>query len=213
MTRKIPNSILLKPEMIFTKKIIPPPAGSKARAREELLLNIDYWKNAEKPLNIIFDEAQTIMNSRRAMSDKSVKIMDFISLLRRVLGNVGSEYGDLTIISQLSRRLDIIVREQTNRIYYFICLYKKRCRKCGFSWQENSEMPEQLSECPMCSHYKIEKYNHILDIRMFASVDDFDLWKHEGMITFYKRFICKDIEDIFGKYDSLQWDSMFSQNY
>jgi predicted Zn-ribbon and HTH transcriptional regulator len=196
--------------MMFTKELIMPPEGSKARPKEELNLNIDYWKDAEKPLNIIFDEAQTIMNARRSFSAQSVKTMDFISLLRRVLGSVGSEYGDMTIISQLSRRIDVIVREQTNKVYYFTCLYKKRCHKCGFNWNENSDMPEQLSECPMCGHYKIEKYNHILDIRVFASCDEFDLWKHEGMVTFYKRFLCKDIENAFGKYDSLQWDSMFS---
>ena len=206
VTRKIKNSILLKPEMIFSKR--PDPKNPK---HTEQILNIDFWKSCKKPISVIFDEAHNILNSRKGMNRQNILIGEFLSLLRRVLG--GDTASDLILISQLSRRLDIIAREMSTKVYFFVSHFKKVCKKCGYIWRENSEMPEQASECPFCNHYDIKKFSHILEVKVFSSVDNFDLWKEEGIKTYYRQFIVNDIENVFNKYDTLQWENMFSQEY
>lgn len=180
-------------------------------------LNTDFWKgiieNEPNGINVVIDEAHSILNARRSMSKVNIIITDWIALIRRVLGGAESGHGTLTLISQLSNRIDIIAREMTTQIIYTICHYSKVCKKCNTMWNENSEMPEGFEICPKCKSWQLRKFNHILEIWHFPNMQYFYMWKEFNQKSFYKHYYVLDIEKYFPLYNTLQWDNLFSKLY
>lgn len=95
----------------------------------------------------------------------------------------------------------------------------KTCKNCGTKWQEHSDMPEKLWECPYCGHYKLLKHDHVIEIWKFATMDSYIMWKEwgytgeKGNRPYYSHFFIYDIEQYFPLYDTLQWDNLFSEYY
>ncbi len=176
-------------------------------------LNKEYWKAIKEPISCVLDEAHAIINARRSMSKINIIVTDWLALLRRVLGSSESGYGELVLITQLPNRIDIIAREMATQIRYHKCHYRKRCKKCNTVWQENSEMPESLWECPNCNSPNLVKFHHIIEVWHFSSMKHFNFWKEFEKKTFYKHYLVNDIEKYFKYYDTLQWDSLFSDVY
>jgi len=176
-------------------------------------LNIDFWKNTKEPINVVLDEAHSIINARRAMSKTNVILNDWLSLVRRILGSTEADFGELVFITQLPNRIDVIAREMATQVRYHICHYYKVCRKCGLVWKENSEMPEGYWSCPKCNSFNIKKFNHQIEIWKFANMSCFEAWRNFNQRTFYARYFITDIEKYFKLYDTLQWDNLFSEYY
>ncbi len=207
---KIDDQINLVPSMIIKKVVV----GVKKNTGEDitdLQLNVEFWKNVKKPINIVLDEAHSIINSRRSMSKANILMTDWLSLIRRVIGAAESGYGEVVFITQLPKRIDTIVRDMATQVRYHVCHYVKSCLKCGTYWQENSETPEGLWSCPSCNHWKIKKHSHTVEVWHFDSIVSYEGWK-EGWVTnnFYKHYFVTDIEDYFGLYDTFQWDNLFN---
>jgi len=212
---KLKNQINISPDMIIKKtvtKYVTRKNGEKEPVYE-YKLNSDYWKNIKEPINICIDEAHSILNSRRSFSKINVIVTDFLALARRILGHSDSGYGDFTLISQLPNRLDVICRDMATQIRYHICHYQKRCKKCGTTWTENSEMPESLYRCPRCLNLRLKIFGHALEIWHFSDMNKFNCWKDFGQKTFYKHYLVRDIATFFPLYNTLEWDNMFSEYY
>lgn len=212
----LPNQVNISAEMILKKEIVDSKVNKKTGEAEPVYkfsLNIDYWRNIKDPINVTLDEAHSILNSRRAMSKVNIIVSDWIALIRRVLGSSDSGFGELTFISQLANRIDIIARDMATNVIYTICHYIKTCEICGATWQENSEMPEGYIICPMCSSHNIYKHSHKLEVWHFPNIQLFQVWHQFGQKTFYKHYILNDIENYFQNYNTLQWDNMFSSMY
>ncbi len=210
------NQIDISPDMIIKKEIVDYKKNKKTGEKEPIYkfaLNMEYWKKIKEPINVTLDEAHTILNARRAMSKTNIIVSDWLSLLRRVLGSTDAGFGELTFISQLANRIDVIARDMATNIIYTICHYLKSCEICETTWQENSEMPEGYLICPVCSSGKIQKHTHRLEVWHFPNIQKFQMWFNYGEKTFYKRYYVNDIEDYFGFYDTLQWDNLFSTFY
>jgi len=205
--KKLTSDMIVKKELIRTKRTGEPIY--------ELSLNVEFWKNLiskEKQVDIIIDEAHNLFNPRRSMSKVNQITTDFVALLRRVLGSVDESDGELVLITQLDRRLDVITKEMATNIQYHIHHYTNNC-KCGFRWYENNETADKMKECPICGNWKIKKQNHLLEVFYFKDLSLFENWKNIGDKTYYKRIYIKDIEKIFGNYDTLQWDDLVSDIY
>lgn len=215
ITKGIKNCVVIDPKMIIKKEIVgeKKKRSGETEAVYESKLHIDYWKDIKEPINVILDEAHTIMNSRRAMSKTNQIITDWMALIRRVLGSSESGYGELTLISQLFNRVDIIAREMATKIKWHVCHYIKTCKKCGWSVQENSDDPEPLWECLNCGSPRIHKHTHVIEVKHFRNSDSFLDWKEYGSRTYHKHYYITDIEKYFKMYDTLQWDNMFSEFY
>ena len=216
ITKKLKNNILLKPEMIINKIPVLNNNGQPCiRAGKEVnkyTVNKDFWQSAVKKygsLNIIIDEAHSILNARRSMASHVQPILDWMSLLRRVIGSTDSGYGRLFLISQIERRLDIVAKEQSTQVRYHICHYKKRCPSCGIRINENNEVPNPLEMCPRCD-VMMKKEDHQIEIFYFQDYDAFLMWKYvrKGTKTFYQHELITDIEQVFPFYDTLQWDNL-----
>ena len=179
----------------------------------KLQLNKDFWLEVDKPISVILDEAHTIMNPRRAMSKVNVIVGDFLALLRRVLGEDSQSEGDLYLITQLNRRLDVIGREMAHQIRYHVCHFTKTCLKCGVSWAENSEMPEQLRICPVCEHPRLNKSKFIIEVKHFAGIKAYEDWKDFGVMSYHRHYFINDIEDYFPYYNTHQWEDLFNDYY
>ncbi len=210
------NQIDISPEMIIHKEIIDYKKNRKSGEREPVYkyrLNVDFWKKIKEPINVTLDEAHTILNSRRSSSTTNIIVSDWISLIRRVLGSTDAGFGELTFITQLIGRIDIIARDMATNIIYTICHFVKTCENCGASWKENSEMPEGFIICPVCNTNKIQKHSHVLEVWHFPNMRMYTAWHEFGQKTYYKRYYVNNIEEYFPLYNTLQWDNMFSNFY
>jgi len=212
----LPNQVNIAPEMIIKKEVVDSKMNKKTGESEPIykyILNDEYWKGIKEPINVTLDEAHTILNSRRAMSKVNIIVSDWIALIRRVLGSSDAGFGELTFISQLANRIDIIARDMATNVIYTICHFVKTCEICGATWQENSEMPEGYIICPLCSAHKIFKHSHKLEVWHFPNIQMFQMWHQFGQNNFYKHYILNDIENYFQNYNTLQWDNMFATVY
>ncbi len=210
------NQIDISPEMIIKKELVDYKKNRKTGESEpiyKLSLNIDFWKKIKEPINVVLDEAHSILNARRAMSKTNIIVTNWISLIRRVLGQADAGFGELTFISQLSARIDIIARDMATNIIYCICHFMKTCEGCGATWKENSEMPEGYVICPICRSNKIQKHSHKIEVWHFPNMQMFLAWHQVGQKTYYKRYIVNDIEKYFPLYNTLQWDNLLSEFY
>jgi predicted Zn-ribbon and HTH transcriptional regulator len=208
---KLKNSKVMDSKMIVKKEEI-----GKKRDNTPIYkytFNEEFWKEQIKKyknINVIIDEAHTILNSRRAMSKKTQCILDFIALIRRIVTS-GDYNGKLILISQLERRLDVVSTEMASCVKYHISHYTKTCQKCGFKFVENSEAPEIRYTCPRCECYKLRKNNFSIEVYQFSSMNYFHNWKYNGVTGLHtKHYLISDIEKYFPLYNTLQWDNMFS---
>ena len=92
------------------------------------------------------------------MSKLNIIMTDFLALLRRVLGSSDNK-GELILITQLSRRLDIIAKEMATDVTYCVHHYLMSCNKCHFTWGETNETGDILQNCPRCGNIHIKRMN------------------------------------------------------
>lgn len=211
ISTKLNNNVMLKSSMICQKEIL----GSKKNGEpiESLTLNVDYWKNIKEPINVVLDEAHSILNSRRAMSKVNIVVTDWIALIRRVLGEDSQGMGDLVMITQLPQRIDVICREMAHQVRYHCCHYRKVCSACNASWEENTDMPEVSKQCYACGSGKLKRHNFSIEVKVFPGMQAYIAHKIYGMQTYFKHYYVTDIETYFPLYNTLQWDNMFSDLY
>src|SRR3990167_11007912 len=208
---KSKNCVLLKKEMIVVRDVL----GAKKSGEEivSLKVNVDFWKQMTEPINVVIDEAHAIgLNARRSMSRTNQILLEWLSLIRRVLGQNESGAGTLVLITQLPNRIDTIARDMATNVRWHKCHYTKSCTACRYSWAEDSECPEPQWICPMCSGYKLRKHSHRIEVWHFASMQLFEAWKTFGMDTAHRHYMVNDIERYFPAYDTLSWDNFFSDS-
>ena len=212
VTNDVPNNKQISKDMIFKRELVKTKKdGSPVY---DYKLNVDYWKtiSKDKPISVIIDEAHTLINPRRAMSKKNVIMTDFLALLRRVVGSRGHAYGELIFITQLERRLDIIAKEMATKIQYCLNHYMVECRECGYKEKENNETPEKLKTCPVCGFVGLDYHSFVIEVFSFTSMENYKAFKDWKLDTFYDHYYITDIEKVFDKYDTLQWDSLITDD-
>ncbi len=213
---KLKTQVDITPDMIINKEIVDYKKNRKTGEKEPIYkykMNMEFWQNIKEPINVILDEAHTILNSRRSMSKVNIIVSDWLALIRRVLGTTDAGYGELTFISQLANRIDVIARDMATNIIYTICHFLKTCENCALTWQENSEMPEGYIVCPYCYSNKLFKHSHKIEVWHFPNMQLFMMWHQFGQKNFYKHYYINDIEEYFPLYNTLQWDNMFATLY
>jgi len=211
ITKGIKSNVVITPEIIINKQEVS--RKKNGTVVYDMSLNKDFWKNIKEPINVVIDEAHSIINSRRSMSKVNVIMSDWMSLIRRVLGADSTGYGELVLITQLYNRIDIIAREMATQIRFHRCHYLKECLNCGKKWKEHNDMPEPQWNCTRCKSHNIKKFNHIIEVFHFRNMDFFLDWEQDGRPTYHRHYYVRDIEKYFGNYDTLQWDNMFSTLY
>lgn len=214
---KIAHQIDISANMIIKKEIVDhvkKKATGDLQPVYEYKLNKSFWMGIEEPINVVLDESHNIINSRRSMSKINIIVTEWMALIRRVLGETSSGYGELTLITQLPNRIDVIARDMATQVRYHVMHYAKVCLLCRCVWQEHSNMPEPIHECPQCGRSSIKKFGFTVEVWHFKNMNDFKVWEDFGNETFYNHYLVKDIErTAFGLYDTLQWSNMFSEFY
>ena len=208
-TIDIPNVTTLTRDMIFLKTF------DEKTKKDSFCLNVEFWKQAREKhtaITVVLDEAHTIINARRSVSRINKVMGDFLALLRRILGNDSKGYGNLILISQLPRKIDVLARDSATLVVYHICHYTKRCLDCGHQWNEHNEIPEPLFNCPKCDSDNMQRENHIIERYYFQNVDQYNAWRDFGVKKYFKREIVDDVENYFKFYDTLQWDNLITDD-
>lgn len=209
---KLGHVIKLKPEMVIKKE----QKGMKRDGTPiyDMKLNEEYWKEERKKYNnisVVIDEAHTFFNPRRSMSKLNIIMTDFLALLRRIVGSTGEREGKLILITQLSRRLDVIGRDMATDVEFCVNHYQILCKGCGYCWSETNEVPNKPEKCPNCMSYKLKKQNDYIEVWGFRDHESYKLWSESGVRNYYSHYLIHDIKSVFGIYDTLQWDDLTSQ--
>jgi hypothetical protein len=207
----LPNCTLINSNMICRKEILGVTKSGKET--KKFHLNLDYWKGLKGSVNVVLDEAHSIVNSRRSMSSATQIILEWVSLLRRILGENSKGSGDLILITQLPERIDVVCRDMSRNVASYRCHYKKSCKRCGATWQEHSDFPEDIKICPACSSDDLHKHSFMIEVKHYAGMRPYEDEKFFGVKSFYKHYIVTDIEKSFTHYSTLQWENLFSDLY
>lgn len=203
----VPQNKEIKAEMIV-KKVLDD------KGKETYKLNTEFWqelRKKESKLNVVLDEAHTLVDARRTQSKLNKVMSDFIALLRRVVGGADSGGGELVLITQLDRRIDVIAREMATNVDYHICHYHINCQECGASFYENNEYPDKHQYCPQCGSDNIKKENFVIQVFKFKNIKDYEMWFNYGMKKYYSKYMITDIDEYFDFYDTLQWDNLITE--
>ena len=211
-TKKIKNVKVLYPDMIIKKEVTGYKTKRDGTQQEltKVVPNLQFWKEIKNPVNIIIDEAHTILNSRRSMSKSNIVFSDWLALIRRVLGSRGMASGNLILISQLTSRLDTIARNMTTQIRFHKSHWTKRCKKCGYTFSENSESPMPLLVCPKCEGFKFETISMKIEVWLFRNLEDYEAFKVAKRRTYFRHYFINNGTDYFNFYDTFQWDNLLT---
>jgi len=209
MKIKIPEVFRLTPEMMFTtvwddkkNKFVPDR------------VNVDFWKKHNKAKTVILDEAHNLMNSRKGRSKINLVMSDFLSLIRRVVGENGVGSGELILITQLQRKIDIIARDLATNVRFHRCHYYKTCVKCGFTFYEHSDIPKRAISCPRCNNLKMREHSHVVEIWEFRDMKDYYIWEfNPKQRTYFAHYTIRNIKKYFSIYDTRQWGDLLSEYY
>jgi hypothetical protein len=206
--KSIKNVVQINKDMIIKKEIAR--VDKNGKKYYNLSLNADFWKEQSKGkgVNLVLDEAHTILDSRRSMSKVNKIMNDFMALLRRILGGDGSN--SLTLISQLGRKLDVNARELATSVHWHKCHYLKTCQKCKTTIKEDNEREPKIRNCPKCNGFNFKKHNVYIEKWEFRNMEDLDAWRDLGMHTYYRHYFITDIEKYFPLYNTLQWENLIS---
>ena len=66
---KIKSNIQISPEMIIKKDLVDYKTRKTTGKKEAIYkhsLNVEYWKSIKDPINVVLDEAHSILNARRS---------------------------------------------------------------------------------------------------------------------------------------------------
>ena len=207
--KKINASMIVLKELKATKK----KRDGTEEPVYEFKLNKEFWKSIDEPITIVLDEVHTMFDARRGFSKVNNIFGDFLAMLRRVIGEDPMVQGDLILITQLSRRVDVIGRDMVHQVRYHICHYTKQCQRCFARWHETSEVPEPVKVCPVCGHNRLKKTHLSIEVKHFAGMTAYDGWKEWGMNTWHRHYFVNDVEGYFKYYSTTQWEDMFSELY
>jgi predicted Zn-ribbon and HTH transcriptional regulator len=210
----IPKNIMLTRDMLIKKTLLKTSKEGVETFKSKF--NSEYWLQARdkhKGFNIVLDEAHTLMDARNSMSRQNKVMNDFLALIRKVCSNPKVD-STLTLISQLDSRLDINARKMCTEVRYHICLYNKKCSKCGCYWVEHSELSDfrKHSKCPNCGSYKIVKYKYRLLVHFFDNMRDYENWKYCGSVKPKQTVKISNIDKYFPFYDTFQLSDLISED-
>jgi len=214
LPKETPNLKQLEPGMIIDKQLVKTITKKSGEIEPvyERKLNIEFWKSIKEPINLVIDEAHTIYDARRFMSANNRIMNDFVSLIRRILGQNSTGYGDLIFITQLPNRIDTVARDMATQVRFHRCHFIKECKRCGYKWGETSDTPNIKNLCDNCDSYNLELYGHRIEVWHFRNMKSYNAWEEMGIESFYSHYFIHDITDYFKYYDTMQWDNLIS-NY
>jgi ssDNA-binding Zn-finger/Zn-ribbon topoisomerase 1 len=207
------KTIQISRKMIFGEKEVSQKRDGTPNMK--VVFNSPFWKatrtNYPDGINVVIDEAHTLMDSRRSMSSENVIMNDFMSLLRRILGDSGEGYGELVLITQIGRRLDVNARELATSIHYHIAHYKRTCPKCKYNFWETNEVYLKPKVCPRCGYNRMTKGSFVIEKWEFDSMDALNMWIEHNSKSYLKHYYIMDIEKYFKFYDTYQWENLISE--
>lgn len=211
VTKGIRTVVPISSDMIVKKEIVKTITRKDGKTEPvyKMAVNKEFWQTVKKPCSVTLDECHTILNARNSMSGMSKKVTEWLALLRRVLCSKDGTTGHLTMISQLDNRIDIIARDMATNVRYHRCHYMVRCRRCGSVWQEHNDIPEPAELC-VCGEYRLERYGHVVEVWHFVNISMYQRFIFYGERTFHSHYVINNISDVFGRYDTLQWDNLIS---
>lgn len=210
-TKGIKHCYDLNANMILKREVKGTTKKKDGTVQEvvDYTINQEFWQSIKDPCSVVLDEFHIFADPRNSMSKRSRLMMQWVALIRRVLGSNPSGEGELVIITQLPNRVDVILREMAHQIRYHVGHFDKQCQQCKYSWHETSEASEPQWNCPRCGSNTIKRTRFYIEIWHFTSMARFMDWRYLSHKTYHRHYLVRDIEQYFPLYNTLQWDNLF----
>ena len=145
------------------------------------------------------------------MSKQNRVWMQWVKLIRKMIGGSAGQYGEFLWIAQLPRNIDIDVREMTHLYCYHVMWSTLTCKRCGYKLRKNSEQTSRIyKHCRKCHHHQFDETNHVIrqwEIKGYPQA----VWFQE--LPMYQKLklkhkCIKNIYKYFGEYDTLQYEDL-----
>ena len=151
----------------------------------KMKLNFSFWNEQTKKGNfdIYLDEFHNVMSSRRSMSKKNVLMSDWLSQIRKILGQ--TEQNHLYLLTQKLKRIDVNSRDLA---HLAIKCEKQTLDNVTIPTEVNIKGQIQVKELPMTIIYK----------HYFQDADALDAYEKYGMNT--KKLTTRFIGNWYYKY-------------
>lgn len=163
---------------------------------KSMKLNFDFWNEQAKQggFDIYLDEFHNVMNARRAMSKKNVLMSDWMSQIRKILGQ--TETNNLYLLTQKLRRIDINSRDLA---HLAIKCEKQELKKVLIPTEVYEDGKIIVKELPMTIIFK----------HYFRSADSLYNYENYGMNTklMTTRFVGNWYYKYFNSYELIDFGS------
>ncbi len=200
---KVKNNkcIFKHPKTIIKTEIVQ---DEKGKDKIKYSFNSDEWLKLPKPMNIIWDEAHFIADSRNSQLSQNKVTTEFVSMARRVIGFDKYGSGDFIFIVQDAGTLDIRIRDLTTTVILHELYFWNTCQTCKYRFFWNSKKPN-VKFCTKCGLRTLVKSGFISKRYFFTSIELYHKFKYGREKTYYYRDRIKHIDDYFKCYDTLQY--------
>lgn len=168
----------------------------KDEKSKKMKLNFSFWNELTKKyggFDIVLDEFHNVMSSRRAMSKRNVLLSDWLSQIRKILGQ--SEKNNLVLITQKLRRIDVNSRDLAHLCIY--CMKRELPIKIETMVKEHGR--KKLKLLPVVMIYRF----------YFDSPESLLHFQETGARTYFRmtRFIANDYYQFFNSYELIDFGS------
>ena len=157
-------------------------------------VNFGFWQQETKkhPFDIYLDEFHNVMSSRRSISKKNVLLSDWLSQIRKILGQ--SEKYNLYLLTQKLRRIDINSRDLAQCV---ILCQKQLFHEIQIPTVVIEKGKRIIKKLPLCVIYK--QYFPDAD-----SLSNFEIWG-SGKPFKITRFIANDYYQYYDSYEIIDF--------
>jgi hypothetical protein len=156
-------------------------------------VNFEYWKEQTKKgsFDIYLDEFHNLMSSRRAVSKKNVLLSDWLSQIRKILGQ--SELFNLYLLTQKLRRIDVNSRDLAQCCILCQKQIIKNIKIPTLVRRKNKLVKEKI---PLCLIYKYWFHNaeQLQAYELWGSTKPFKVTRFIGN-DYYKYYDSYEIVD------------------
>lgn len=208
------KTFLLNKDSIILNKVVGQKNKRDGTTEDviETEVNFDFWEKAKKKhqfgFNIVIDEAHSIIDARTSMSKQNRIAKKWASSLRKIIScDKGS--GDVILISQLPRGIDVWAKELCNQYRWHEYVSHRQCNNCKERYVFNSSSEEPQERCPNCDYGNNTELASKLISYRFKTIEDVEAFIYYNAKTYYYAEVINNPNYFYRYYDTFQIENLF----
>lgn len=203
--RKLTSDMLVKKKLVSEKK----KRDGTIEQKYKYVYNVKYWEDIKEPTKLIIDEGALFLNARDSMNAFNKAFTKWLYLIRRVLKQSEEEQGNMVLIAQVGRTVDVIARELANLIRYHRKFFWKVCQDCKTKiFTHNDHFEGAYQYCRVCGSENIRQNLVFIRIYHFNDTYRFENWLYNESVKPNLITTLHNPQKYFNEYDTEQFDGL-----